>query len=575
MMVAVVGVVFQSARTGALLAWDDDINLLGNPHVRGLTWENLRWMFTDTSHMRRYVPLAWLGWAVDDAWFGLTATSCHVGNILFHAANAVLVFLVLRAVLAAWQRSHGNPDTERGWLVAAAAGALLWAVHPLRVEVVAWASGRIYAQTAFFLLGSTLAYLKAAEPGARTRAWRWTAFAAFVASLLTYPLGVSYVAVLVVMDLLLLRRIRPGVGWWRDPGNRAVWLEKIAYLAATAVVLGITLAARFHPTAMWAPPVSLEEFGAGKRAMQAFFIWAYYGWKPFVPTGLAPVYLTLVWFDPAEPAFVLSAAAVTAVTVVLVWRRRRWPAALALWLCHLAVLVPVLGLTEHPHYPNDRYSYLPGVLPSIALAASLVAWPRWRRLATPVAAAVMVMLGALSVAQIGIWRDSETLFRYLYRHVGDTPYRADIALRLGDVLRVQGRVMEAELNYEESLRLQPTGVRAGYGHWGMGRVAQMRGRLDAAVGHYERAIQLAPALADPYVDLGELRLKAGRAGEAVDLLRRGVALEPARADAHLALGRALAQVGRPDEAAAAVREALRLNPQLEAPRPAPAPLERR
>src|SRR6185436_10021224 len=133
----------------------------------------------------------------------------------------------------------------------------------------------------------------------------------------------------------------------------------------------------------------------------------------------------------------------------LIWKRREWPAAFALWLAHLAILAPMLGVTEHPHYANDRYSYLEGVIWAIALAAGIVALrSRMKRFAAAaLSAAAVVLFSAQTIAQIGIWRDSETLFRYLYAKFEDSAYRADIAMRLGNELRLQRRFNEAALCY--------------------------------------------------------------------------------------------------------------------------------
>jgi protein O-mannosyl-transferase len=563
-LAAFVAIVFQSSRHGALLDWDDNINITGNPHLAPLNGDSLRWMFTDVAYMRRYVPLAWLDWAVERVLFGLTAASTHWGNIVFHSVNSVLVFLLVRDVLTIWLRNRGRTDPNvavAGWL-----GASVWAVHPLRVEVVAWSSGRIYCQSAFFLFLATLAYLRAADPARVSRGrvrWRVAAWVAFTASLLTYPLAVSYIAVFFVIDGWLFRRFSPAAGARAaELSGRTVWLEKVPFAIAVVAVLAVTIAARFQPTAMWPPAPTLANFGVFDRLMQAAYIWAYYLWKPFLPLDLAPVYVTLVAFNPISAVFVGSAAAVVGITVGLVWQRHRWPAALALWLCHLVILVPVLGLTEHPHYSNDRYSYLQGVVWSLAIAGAMVHGSARRFVLGTTIGAVLVACVALSVAQISIWRDNETLFRFLYAKVGATPYRSDLSLRLGDELRTQSRFAEAKTYYDESLQWQPKGTRAAYAYWGVGKIAQRQGDLAAATAAYRHAHENAPSDVDVLIDLGAVLAASGEPAQAVPLLERARALDPLRADACLALAAAYAGNARRDEAVAAVREALRLNPNL-------------
>lgn len=554
--VAVAGV-FLGVRHGAFLAWDDDINLTLNPHL-DLTVENLRWMFTDADLMRRYVPLAWLGWSVERAAFGLTPQSAHWGNLLLHAAGAVLLFLVLRRVL---RGAGGGTDSRAEW--AALAGALLWALHPLRVEVVAWASGRLYLQALALLLAATLAYLRAQDaPAERGRPWRLAALAAYLASLLTYPVGLAYPVVLIALDVVVLRRLGPAVGgWWSSPARR-VWREKVPFALVACAVLAISLLARWRAAGLWEPVPSLEEVGLGTRLMRAFYLWGYFVWKPLVPFGLAPVYTTLVWFDPRSVAFVLSAAGVTLATALLWWRRQAWPGAWWLWLCHLVLLVPVLGLTERVHYPSDRYGYLPGMLGAVAVAWAL----RQLRPVVAVAGALPVLtaLAALSIAQIGIWRDSESLFRHLLHVVEDRRYRDDLAFRLAEVLRLAGRGEEAAEWYRESLAAGPAGARAPSAQAALARWAAGRGELAEARVRYERALALRPWDVELYLEAGRVLLGVGATPEAVRLLEAGVAVLPERGALRHELARALMQAGDFGRAVREAEQAVRLLPRVAA-----------
>ena len=562
---AIVAVVFQSARHGAFLLWDDNINIVTNPHLRELSWEKVRWMFTDVSYMRRYVPVAWLGWSIDHQLFGLTPASAHVGNILLHAFNAVLVFLLLKQVLVA---RHGNTRAEgrmvspgaaaqaggaegmsfgghgkSASLCLAAVGALIWALHPMRVEVVGWASGRMYCQAGFFLLLAALAYFRAARCEARRGAhavWISVATAAYGFSLLTYPIGVMFVAVLVIIDGFVLRRFPPGVSWL-DRRVRGIWLEKVPFVAVAGAVAAATLAARFTAQGIWQPPPSLTQFGMTARLMQACYVLAYYVWKPLFPSDLAPVYTTLLEFEPSAPIFVFSALAIGITTALLIWQRRRWPAALALWTCHLLLLAPMAGLTERPHYTNDRYNYLAGIVWSLALAVGLVRLESqiFRRTVAAIAVALILAFSVSSVAQLRIWRDSETLFAFLYHRTGHIVTRADLAFRLGDALRVQGRVVEAANYYRESLRLVPGGERAAVPHFGLAKIAHAGQRLQEAVNHYQAAIRLDAAFSEAYLSLGQILVEAGRSADAIPFLQRAASLQPSNADGRELLGVAL------------------------------------
>lgn len=552
---------FASARHGGFLLWDDHINIVENPHLQP-TWENLRWMFSDVSYMRRYVPLAWLNWSIEAALFGLTPQSAHAGNILLHAANAVLVFLLLQRLLV--RRTGAGQPAAPGVTFAAGIGSLFWALHPLRVEVVAWASGRMYGQAAGFFLVSLLAYLRAVGHPPRTtayRGWMIVAVAAFAASLLSYPIALPLVALLVILDWFGLRRFQPG-GWWRNPVNRAVWREKIPFLLVAAATAGITLTARINAGGIWDPPPTLAEFGVLARLMQAAHVWIYYVWRPLFPVGLAPVYSTLLEFDPLAPAFLLNAVVLVAVTTVLIRRRREWPVALALWLSHLCLLAPMLGLTEHPHYTNDRYSYLQGLLWSVAIATGVVrVWRLQVRRSILVAAGLaLVALGVCSTGQIAPWRDNETFFRSLYASVGQGKARADVALRLGDVLRTRLQFDEAADLYRESLRLEPGLARSAVPHYGLGCIAHYRQRHQEAFDHYLAAIKLDPRLAGAFKAMGILLVQQGKPADAVAFAQRATELAPGDADAHDALGAALLGSGREAAAVEAYRAVVRIHP---------------
>lgn len=552
LILAAVGLAFHGASRGEFLLWDDDINLTGNPHLQnGLTAESVRWMFTDAAYMRRYVPFAWLGWAIERSVTGLTAASAHTGNVIFHALNAVLVFFLVRRIVP--RRDREDPVFARN---VAAIAALIWALHPLRVEVVAWASGRMYAQGACCALLGVLAYLRAAESPRRGR-WLAASLAALAIAILTYPVFVPVVAMLPLLDAHVLRRFEPGVPLWRGARNRAIWMEKIPFLALAVAIGLVTIAARAKAQGLWAPPPTLAEFPWFHRVAQAGYVWSYYVWRPFWPFGLAPVYTTLVGFDPRGAAFVGSMVAVLGATAFLFWRRARWPGVWALWLAHLILLAPMLGIAEHPHYANDRYTYLQGVLGAIVVAWLVRAG---RKAALGASAALAVALAGLSVAQIGMWRDSETLFRRLHDHVGPTEYRTDIAMRLGDALRGQRRFAEAKTFFEESLRIAPNVPRAAVPHTGLARIAMEEGRAQAALEHFKEAVRLDPRFEPAWLGLGELLLEAGRWAEGVAVLERVVALNAGDASARELLGTALVQVRRPAEAVTQLQAALRLRP---------------
>jgi hypothetical protein len=542
--------VFGGARHGAFVVWDDDYNIQQNPHLSGLTWENLRWMFTDTVYSRRYFPLTWFGWNVEHDLFGLTPYSAHLGNILFHLLNTVLVFFVIKVALRIWPSRETSPDSWPA-TVAATLGALVWALHPLRVEVVAWASGRIYAQAGCFLLISTWCYLRslAAAPGSLpARRFRWASVISLALSLLTYPLALSFVGILLVLDWY-----RPGQAVTPSGSRfqrlRPLLVEKIPFLVVTAAILGVTLWARTNVQGNgWKPPITLQEFGVIPRLMQACYVWVYYLGKPLLPFDLSPFYTRLVSFQAGDWEFMLSLVVVFTITALLCWRRRRWPGLWMLWLCHLIVLTPMLGLTEHPHFTNDRYTYLAAVPWSVALAVVIVRlWAnRTLRLTAIVAGcALLAFFSRLSLAQVAVWRDTETLGLHMIAKMGDHPRRFDIYGRISSALRSEGKVTESNAYYLKYLSGDPHAWEKVLDE---ARGLEARGQGHEASVKYLLVAQLRPDLAEPRFRLGTILLAAGHAAEALPYLQDAARLSPGQADLEITLGWALNGTGQAAEA---------------------------
>jgi tetratricopeptide (TPR) repeat protein len=420
-------------------------------------------MLTDTTYAPRYMPLGWFCYALERELFGLRADVWHAGNLLVHVLNTLLLFAFLRRlVLFALQRRPPSPSStpdgpDAGSLATwcGALGALWWAIHPLRVEPVAWASARIYAVAIAFALVWLWAWLQAqaAPTDRRRRLYEWTSLAAFAASLLTYPLALFAPIALFALDVYPLRRAPLVLRGWLTREAWPLWREKIPFLLVTGAVLVLTAAVRIGSDPRLRP-VSLAEFGLLDRAMQACYVVGYYAWKPWSPTALAPAYPTLHAFEPLSWVFVASALALVVVTAAAFLLRRRWPALAAAWICHGVVLIPVLGLSEYPHSAFDRYAHLHGLLWAAAIAGLLAAcWPQpiLRRLVTTGLAAVCLCLAGLSVLQIPMWRDTLSLYEGIVDRFGKHPGRGRFDEVLGVYQLRAGRTNEAVRAFQRAV----------------------------------------------------------------------------------------------------------------------------
>jgi tetratricopeptide (TPR) repeat protein len=519
--------VFSRVLQADLLAWDDEALLSENASVHGLGAHRLAWMFTNVSYAMRYRPLSWLSYALIYTGAGLNPLAYHLANLIFHCLNAVMLYFVL---LEVFTLAHGSkPDSERHpWRLAwcAALCALVWAVHPLRVEAVAWVTALTYCQALFFLLISLWCYLRGNRrslPESARRGFYWSAVAAFGLSILSYPFAFGYAVVLVALDFHPLHRFNCRPGWWRDAATRRIWLEKVPFVLLGGMVL-LTFLGRLRPVGVWSQLQSSAGLTIWGKAMQALYIWAYYLWKPWVPFHLSPVYTTLVSFDPGSLLFLASGGLVVGLTVLLVWKRRQWPWALALWACHLALLGAALGLTEHPHYPTDRYSYIPGILWSLGLAAVLLSLRQKPRALAGAGATLVVLvlvLGEMSARQTRIWRNSTTLFQYMLATLGNDPYRSDIHWRLGRAYARELKWDEAIREYRVTLAMESKLP----AHYLLAQALQAQGKFEEAMDHYAVVLRNQPD-AQVHVAVAELLADQGRVPEAIAHYREALRLEP-------------------------------------------------
>src|SRR2546428_1159099 len=230
---------FLPALQNQFVDWDDAANFLDNPHYRGLGWTHLRWMWT--THLGHYIPLTWMTLGLDYLLWGMNPLGYHLTNLLLHAANAVVFFFVVHRLLA---RALPSPS-ERGHALTVSAGfaALVFAIHPLRVESVAWVTERRDVLSGLFYLVTILLYLRACERGARSRGWYWLSVAAFVLALLSKSMVVNLPIVLLILDVYPLRRLGGAVGWWSEPARRA-YVEKIPFVLLAAAASAIALIAQ-------------------------------------------------------------------------------------------------------------------------------------------------------------------------------------------------------------------------------------------------------------------------------------------------------------------------------------------
>jgi len=545
--------------------WDDDWLIYENPALKGISLESFRLIFTNEMKSSSwYTPLTGLRWSITKKFFGLDPLGYHLGNLFFHILDAVLLFLLLRKLLFIKFTKSPKPGNKNQRITfAAAAGALIWALHPLRVEPVAGAAGGAYGQALLFLLVSLLMYLFANDEGISLRSrlvFLSLSVLSFLASLLCQPIGMGLVVLLLALDVSLLKRLGGDNGWWKTPAARKALFEKIPYFLVTLLLLAVTIAFFMKKTGIGHSSVSLAKFGVIDRTMQAMYVWAYYLWRPFYPIDLAPVYSTLVNFNPLSWPFIASSAAVLGVTLIALSFRRRWPTGLSVWICYLVLLIPNLGILEHPHYPVDRYSIVVSLCFS-ALLAGLLASTKINRnhytFFASISIGVIMVLGFLTFKQALVWKNSVTLFEHTIKTLGDDPYRADIHYRLGSAYVNQGDIAKASTHFQETLKIMPLHPVA---LPNLSNLLESSGKFYEAILLYENALAISPEDIQLLTRLARAQYLLGQREQAIVTFKKALAIRPDLPEIYSNLGAALASQGKIDEAIHYLKKGIRRHP---------------
>jgi protein O-mannosyl-transferase len=543
--------VFAPTLANGWVEWDDRVNFLDNPHYRGLGWPQIVWAFT-VAWNGHWTPLAWLSLGLDYVLWGLNPVGYHLTNILWHAATAALFVLVAgRLLRRVWPGV--TPATLR---LGAATAALFFAVHPLRVESVAWATERRDLLSGFFYLLTILAWLVMVErtDGTRSR-WFAVALAAYALALLSKSIVISLPVVLLVLDVYPLRRLTAET--WRTLPGRAVLLEKAPFVLMAAAVTALTVLTFRSMLA------SLQDYPPLARLGVVCYGLAFYVWKTLAPADLSPIY-ELPWqVSLAEPAFLASVLAVVVVIVVLLVVRRWWPAGLAAAVAYALTLAPVSGVSQAgPQLVADRYSYLAMLGPALLLGGGVMALANGAlgelraglvRVILGAVALWIVVLAVLTVAQVRVWRNDRALWEHALAVNPDCGYcNAEYA-------RSQAASGEAEGRLRGLLVTDPGDVDA---RTRLGAVLVQSRRYGDAEVELRTVLRQAPDSPDALTFLGLALVESGRAADALPFFERALGLAPTAALPHFGRGRALQALGRDGEVGPHLVALARLEPRL-------------
>ncbi|MDI6827997.1 MAG: tetratricopeptide repeat protein [Armatimonadota bacterium] len=497
--------------------FDDKPYVLLNEHVRtGISLRNLVWALT-SFHSANWHPITWISHMLDCTIFGLKPAGHHLINLLLHLANAILLFWLLSKITASQWKS--------------AFVAILFALHPLHVESVAWVAERKDVLSTFFCLLTIWAYFAyILNPTFSKYA---LVIILFTLGLMSKPMLVTLPFVLILLDYWPMRRTsaslanRPPLAKTSAPGKNLIF-EKVPLFLLSALSCAITYTAQHKGGAVG----SFEQYPLEIRAANAVLSYISYAKKMFWPRGLAVFYphpgdSILIW------QVVFGAIAILVITLIAVRARKSKPYLIVGWLWYLGTLLPVIGIIQiGGQAMADRYTYIPliGLFTVVAWGApDLVRYVGNVRkngqhargksnfslffMPSVLPLAGVLVVAALMVStwvQVGYWQNSTTLFRHA------------IAVTHGNWLM----------------------------HNNLGVALAAEGRHSEAISHYRAAVRAKPGYADAHNNLGNAFSRLGRHNDAINEYRQAISLNANNALAHYNLGVILARLGRFDEAKA-------------------------
>ena len=565
--------VFLPSLQNGFVNWDDNIYVYDNPGIQKLDLQFLFRAFSEFHASGNWHPLTLISHALDYALWGLNPLGHHLTNNILHAANTFLVVLLVARLMGA-VRYASTPVTRGGspgragmpgagdsrfTLIAAAATGLLFGLHPLHVESVAWVSERKDVLYAFFFLLALLSYIKYAgtaeerqRPGYISRPYLSTA-GYFVLALLSKPMAVTLPAVLLVLDWYPFERIRSFKTF------RAAFIEKLPFFGLSLAASVLAILAQRSSEAL----ISVELAPLPVRLAVAFeSVFSYLG-KMVFPVNLLPFYPypeNASLLSPKYLIFVVLAVGVSMACLAAMKKQKVW---LAAWGYYLITLLPVIGIIQAGFQAKaDRYTYLPSLGPFLIISLA-AAWvydkieKRQMAILKPAAAVMAVILLTLmsyaTIKQTGIWKNSLVLWNYLLEK---EPDRIPTAYyNRGKALDQMNQLDSAIKDYDRAITLKPDYFQA-YNNRGVNY--DKKGLLDKAVEDFTKAIKLKQDYSRAYNNRGFTYGKLGLFDKAIGDFTKAVESDPTYSKAYLNRGYLYLRTGNPLSAVPDLRKACSL-----------------
>lgn len=522
-------IVYLPVLSNGFVNWDDPFYIYENDNIRSLDLKFLKWAFT-SKVLSNYHPITMISHALDYAIYGLDARGHHLTSIIIHLINASLVFSLIRLLIISGLRglkSLSLYEIERFAITAAFITAIFFALHPLRVESVAWISERKDLLCALFFLLTLITYIKYAENKEHKALYYGLTALFFVLSLLSKPMSVTLPVVLLIIDFYPLKRLG-------QANIKKALIEKVPFFAISLIFSALAVVSQ---SGRALAPID-ESYSIVSRLGVSIHGYIFYLYKTLLPTELAPLYPYPESLSFLSLKYGGSLLLFIAITILALYYHRRFRTLAVVWAYYVITLLPVIGIVQIGLQSTaDRYSYLPILGPSLLVALAITVLLKKGRGGLFIAGALVLIIGvALSIAtvlQSGMWKDSITLWS---RNLQFHPRSYTSYYNLAEAQVDRGEVATALINYSQAIDIKPRKSASIYVNRG-GAYLLLK-EYGKAMRDFTIALEIDPDHADAYFRRGLLEAKLADAGQKSALVRaikdytRAIEVDPEFADAY-------------------------------------------
>jgi len=551
--------VYLPALQNDFVNWDDPDYVYENQNIRSIDFRSLKWMFS-TFHVQNWHPLTWFSHAVDYAIWGLNPMGHHLTSIIFHGLNAFLIVVLVMRLLD--KKSEGllssplNNRAHQTARITAVVIGLLFGLHPLHVESVAWISERKDVLYAFFFLLSIVSYLKytSSEQGRQKVLNYIFCMLFFIFSLMSKPMAVTLPVVFIILDIYPLGRVELRSLF---KFHHKVFVEKLPFITLGLASAIITILAQQKEIASF-------EVHPGERILVAFRSLAFYLFKIIWPIDLSPLYPYPSQISLLSLQYVSSLFLISGITVFCVLSWKKYKVFSAVWVYFIVTLLPVIGIVKiGTQAAADRYTYLPSIGPFFLMGLCIASL--WKKDAAPkngvtlkrlsvIAFSILIssILSVMTIKQIRIWRDPLTLWdTELRRYSIPGAYN-----NRGNAYLLLGQYQQAIEDYNKALKQDRDFAKA-YNNRGL--AYEKLGKYQLAIEDFSLSIRTNNHEPLAYLNRGNVFKALSNYQKAIQDYSKAIELNPRKEDFYNNRGDAYLLLGQYQQAIEDFNMAIRLN----------------